>query len=238
MEHMTCKIKLLMLVMLCMSSGCATMMPYGDSYDCPQMEKGQCVSVEAAHAHALGESAYGSGGSVSAAASQEALGDAIDNYKKAVVKENPEDIEMRQKELLRIISPGQADEFAEALERFKAAIKAKEPGKVTDAEKRLHDIHDRAVAIARDSAMLEYNISSEATRQEFLGKYADGQRTPAVLMPPVIMETHILPYQTDFNTLAGERTLWIPVEPSRWTWPDKFNSGRGEEIGSTVRGKE
>lgn len=237
MEHMTYKTKLFMLVMLCMSSGCAKMMPYGDSYDCPQMEKGQCVSVEAAHAHALGESAYGFGGSVSVPTSQEALCDAIDKYKKAVVKGKAEDIELRQKELLRIINPGQADEFAEALEQFKAAIKAKEPGKVTDAEKRLRDIHARAVAGARDSARLEYNISSEATRQEFLGKYADGQRTPAVLMPPVIMETNILPYQTEFNTLAGERTLWIPVEPSRWIWPERFNGGRGEEIGSTVRGK-
>lgn len=234
---MTFKIKLLLLAALCMSSGCAKMLPYGDTYACPQMEKGQCVSVEAAHAHALGGTVPGTGNPGSATASQVALGDAIEKYRKAVVKGKAVEIEQRQNELLQIINPGQVNEFAQALEQFREAVKAREINKTSQAERRLHEIHARAVANARDTARLEYNISSEATRQEFLGKYAQGQRTPAVLVPPVIMETHILPYQTEFNTLAGERTMWIPVEPSRWTWPDTFNGGKGEEIGSTVRGK-
>jgi hypothetical protein len=220
-----------------MSSGCAKMLPYGDTYDCPQMEKGQCVSVEAAHAHALSGTTPGFGNSVHAPASQEALGDVIEKYRKAVVKGKTDEIEQRQKELLLIISPGQAGEFAWALDQFREAVKTRELNKASEAERLLREIHARAVANARDTARLEYNISSEATRQEFLGRYAAGQKTPAVLMSPVIMETHILPYQTEFNTLAGERTMWIPVEPSRWTWPDKFNGGKGEAIGGTVRGK-
>jgi len=237
MEPMTFKIKLFLLAVVCMSSGCAKMLPYGDTYDCPQMEKGQCVSVESAHAYALAGTTPGNGFSEREPASQAALGEAIEKYRKAVVKGNAADIAERQKELLHIINPGQADEFGQALEQFREAVKARELHKISEAERRLHEIHARAVANARDTAHLEYNISSEATRQEFLGKYADGQKTPAVLVPPVIMETHILPYQTEFNTLAGERTMWIPVEPSRWTWPDKFTNGRGEEIGGTMRGK-
>jgi hypothetical protein len=235
---MTCKIHILLLAVACMSSGCASMLPYGDSYDCPQMEKGQCVSVESAHAYALTGSMPGSGSGVSAAASRDALGDAIEKYRKSVVKGNAEDIELSREELLRLIGPDQADAFAEALERFKKAVKAGEPGKVSDAEKTLREIHERAVVHARDSARLEYAVAGEAIRREFLGKYAQGQRTPAVLMPPVIMETHILPYQTEFNTLAGERTMWIPVEPARWTWPDKFNGGKVDEIGSAARGRQ
>lgn len=235
---MNYKTKFILLAALCLSSGCAKMMPYGDTYDCPQMEKGQCVSVESAHAYALtGTHPNSENGGGQFPASQEALGTAIEKYRKAVVKGKAEDIKQSQKELLQLINPGQTGEFTQALEQFKEAVKTREAGRVSEAEMRLREIHSRAVINARDTARLEYNISSEATRQEFLGKYADGQRTPAVLMPPVIMETHILPYQTEFNTLAGERTLWIPVEPSRWTWPEKFNSGLGEEIGSTIRGK-
>lgn len=228
---MICKMKLFLLAVICLSSGCARMLPYGDSYDCPQMEQGQCVSVEAAHAYAL----TGSRGAPSAA--REDLDAAIEKYRKAVMKGQAGDIELSREELLRLISPEQADAFAEALERFRQAVMAKEPGKTADAERQLRTIHMIAVASARDSARLEYAISSEATRQEFLGKYAQGQKAPAVLMPPVIMETHILPYQTEFNTLAGERTMWIPVEQARWTWPDKFNGGRNDEIGSASRGR-
>jgi|GEM_PF-1937949 len=238
---MICKksftIQLFLLAVICMSSGCAKMLPYGDTYDCPQMEKGQCVSVESAHAYALAGTTPGNGNSEGAPTSQAALGEAIEKYRKAVVKGKAADIEVRQKELLQIINPGQADEFAHALEQFREAVKARELNKISETERRLHEIHARTVANARDTARLEYTISSEATRQEFLGKYAEGQKTPAVLVPPVIMETHILPYQTEFNTLAGERTMWIPVEPSRWTWPDKFSNGKGDEIGATMRGK-
>jgi hypothetical protein len=234
---MISKIKLVLLAVICMSSGCAAMMPYGDTYDCPQTEKGQCISVEKAHEYALAGITPGYGNTGSEPASREELGDAIEGYRKAVLKGKVEEIEERQNELLRIINPVQANEFAQALDQFKEAVKAGEATKIFEAERRLHEIHTRAVADARDRARLEHNISGETMRQEFLGRYAQGRKTPAVLMPPVIMETHILPYQTEFNTLAGERTLWIPVEPARWTWPDKFNGGRSEEIGGTVRGK-
>jgi hypothetical protein len=243
---MTCKTTLFLLALVsCMSSGCAAMLPYGDVYDCPQMEKGRCVSVESAHAHALTGAIPGDAttsatgvGIRSGANSGEALGEAIEKYRKAVVTGKADAIELSRNELLLLIGPGQADEFTEALERFKKAVRSRAPGKAAEAEKKLREIHERAVAHARDGARLEYGVSNAATRQEFLGKYAQGQRTPAVLMPPVIMETHILPYQTEFNTLAGERTMWIPVEPARWTWPDKFNGGHAGEVGGTVRGSK
>lgn len=236
---MNYKITLLLLGMLCLTNGCATMMPYGDSYDCPQMEKGQCVSVDAAHEYAVsGTPPAGVSSKSAAAVSDPALSDAIEKYRKAVLKGKAAEIERSQKELFQIITPGQLNEFADALEQFKIALKSKESRKISEAESRLHEIHARAVTHARESVRLEYAVSGEATRQEFLGKYAQGQRTPAILVPPVIMETHILPYQTEFDTLAGERTMWIPVEPSRWTWPDKFNAGKGDAIGGTIRGKE
>lgn len=231
------RLTILLAAVLCLASGCATMMPYGDTYDCPQKEKGSCVSVEAAHDYAVSGSFPAVMGRAAPAASDTELGSAIEKYRKAILKGKNEDIEKTQKELLQIISPNQVDEFAEALEQFKAALKGKDNAKVTKAESKLHGIHARAVANARDDARLEYNISNESTRQEFLGRYAHGQRSPAVLMPPIIMETHILPYQTEFDTLAGERTMWIPVEPARWTWPDKFSGGRGDEIGSATKGK-
>ena len=52
---------------------------------------------------------------------------------------------------------------------------------------------------------------------------------------PVIMETVILPYQTWFGTLAGERTLWVPVEDAKWVWPDQFDAKAHSEIGSITK---
>ncbi len=235
---MNYSLKLLLLAVLCCTSGCASMLPYGDKYDCPQMEKGQCVPVEAAYTYAVtGNSSQLGGAAVVSPGPDPALAEAIEQYRKAVVKGKPEDIEKRQKELLGIISPGQAGEFSTALDLFKKAVKSKDAGKIAEAEKRLHAIHEQALAAARDSVRLENSITGETARQELLGKYAQGQKSQAVLMPPVVMELYILPYQTEFNTLAGERTMWVTVEPARWVWPDKFTGAQGEEIGSTVRGK-
>ena len=57
----------------------------------------------------------------------------------------------------------------------------------------------------------------------------------AVRTSPVIMETVILPYQTWFGTLAGERTLWVPVEDAKWVWPDQFDAKAHSEIGSITK---
>lgn len=234
---MNYSLKLLLVLAVFTLSGCASMLPYGDTYDCPQMEKGQCVSVEAAHDYAITGHYPGTVAGAPSPANDAALAEAIENYKKAVLKGKTEEIDRRQKGLMQIVTPGQASEFSEALEEYKKAIKSSEKKKIAEAEEKLYDIHARAVAAARDSARLEHSISSEATRQEYLGRYAQGQKTEAVLMPPVVMEVYILPYQTEFNTLAGERTMWVTVEPARWTWPDKFSGGKGTQIGSSTRGK-
>ena len=104
-------------------------------------------------------------------------------------------------------------------------------------ENHIRSLHALAVADARDSALLEADLRGEDIRREYLGQYAQGQKAPAVRTPPVIMETYILPYQTEFGTLAGERTLWITVEDAEWVWPDRAASKARNEIGSTVRGR-
>ena len=233
---MNYSIRLLLLLAVCFSSGCAAMLPYGDTYDCPQMEKGQCVSVESAHDYAVSGTSPVVRGDLPVVRDA-ALAGAIEKYKKAVLKGKAEEIEKSRRELLGFINPGQATEFTEALQQYRTAIKSNEKAKITEAEQRLHAIHAGALAAARDDARLEHSISSESTRQEMLGRYAQGQRNQAVLMPPVIMETYILPYQTEFKTLAGERTMWVEVEPARWTWPDRFSGGKGVDIGATTRGK-
>ncbi len=123
---MTCKTTLFLLAVIgCMTSGCATMMPYGDAYDCPQMEKGRCVSVESAHTHALTGAMPGderAKTAVTAVNSGEALGEAIEKYRKAVVKGKADAIELSRNELLRLVSPGQADELIEALGELSALI--------------------------------------------------------------------------------------------------------------------
>ena len=74
-----------------------------------------------------------------------------------------------------------------------------------------------------------------ALRLELLTEYVKGNKTPAVRTPPVIMETIIMPYQTGFGTLAGERTLWIPVEDATWVWPDQFDGKDHSQIGAITK---
>ena len=38
-----------------------------------------------------------------------------------------------------------------------------------------------------------------------------------------------------FGTLAGERTLWVPVEDAKWVWPDQFDAKAHSEIGSITK---
>lgn len=214
-------------------SGCASMLPYEDTFDCPQIERGQCVSVPTAHEYALnmqaGEPASGEKG-------QAGLNSAMDAYRRAVTQGKAEEIEQRQAQLLRLISPAQTEAFAEALSEYKAAIKKGEADLVAEAENRLRTLHAAAIAEAQNQSQQEALLKRTATRQEFLGAYAQGARAEAVLVPPVLMEAYILPYQTDFGTLASERTLWITVEDAVWTWPATFKD-RKEKIGTTVRGR-
>jgi len=233
---MNYSLKTMLILVLCLTSGCASLLPYKDTYDCPQMEQGKCVSVGAAHEYAL-NAQTGNFEEKNDAVMDPALVKAIENYRKAVVNAKPKEVEERQKDLLRIINPGHAEEFTEALIEYRDSVKSGDTKHIWATEKRLHAIHTLALAGAKASVRLEYSMSREATRQEYLGKYAQGQHAPAVMMPPTIMETYILPYQTAFGTLAGERTLWIMVEEPQWTWPDSQSDKQGAGIGSFQRGR-
>lgn len=84
-------------------------------------------------------------------------------------------------------------------------------------------------------ASTEADREQSALRLELLTEYVKGNKAPAVRTSPVIMETVILPYQTWFGTLAGERTLWVPVEDAKWVWPDQFDAKAHSEIGSITK---
>lgn len=112
---MTYSLRILFIAAVCLTSGCA-MLPYKDTFDCPQMEVGMCVSVSDAHTYALGAGKGGASGSVSGgragAASEPALSGAVENYKKAVIRGKAEEIEKRREELLRMVEPAKAGGFA------------------------------------------------------------------------------------------------------------------------------
>lgn len=159
---MLCKTGFVLFVgmLLTSLSGCAVM-PYTDTFDCPQRENGQCVSVTQAHELAV-------------------KGPVAEPLQKA--GENP-----KQESPASVPTPTEADREQNAL------------------------------------------------RLELLTEYAKGNKAPAVRTLPVIMETVILPYQTGFGTLAGERTLWVPVEDANWVWPDRFDGKDRPEIGAITK---
>ena len=161
---MHCNLNLPLLVALAMTSitGCAVM-PYKDTFDCPQQANGRCVSVSQAHELAVK-------GDPSATGTLQKAGD-------SPKQESP--------------APAQAS---------------------TEADR-----------------------EQSALRLELLTEYVKGNKAPAVPTSPVIMETVILPYQTWFGTLAGERTLWVPVEDAKWVWPDQFDAKAHSEIGSITK---
>lgn len=146
-------------VMTCLT-GCAVM-PYKDTFECPQQDNGQCVSVTQAHELAIK-------GDAPVATPLQTTGEGS--------QENPAPVPV-------------------------------------------------------PAADLEQN----ALRLELLTEYVKGNKAPAVRTPPVIMETVIMPYQTGFGTLAGERTLWIPVEDATWVWPDQFDGKDSPEIGAITK---
>ena len=141
-------------------TGCAVM-PYTDTFDCPQRENGQCVSVTQAHE-------------------------------------------------LAVKGP-----VAEVLPKEGENPKQESP--------------------APDPAPAAADSEQNTLRHELLTEYVKGNKAPAVRSPGVIMETVIMPYQTGFGTLAGERTLWIPVEDATWVWPDQFDGKDRPEIGAITK---
>ena len=227
---MNCKI-LLLLAVVCVLPGCATL-PWKDTFECPQMERGQCVSVDAAHRISKDEPMTRE----QAAEYSRELDIAISSYQAAVRTGTPEDVKKRQEALMAIIIPSHAEDFNKALAEFQSAVKSGKKNTVMEAEQRLRALYESVLEQVNRS-QIDYEIQRNEIRQEYLGRYAQGQKAPAIRTPPVIMETHILPYQTESGTLAGERTLWIPVEEPTWVWTDSFPGAAGNDVGAVTGGK-
>ena len=227
---MNCKI-LLLLAVACVLPGCATL-PWNDTFECPQMERGQCVSVDTAHRMSKG----GPMTKEQAAEYSRELDSAITSYQAAVRTGTPEEVKKRQEALLGIIIPSHSEDFNKALTEFQSAVKSGKKDAVLEAEQRLRALYESVLEQVNRS-QIDYEIQRNEIRQVYLGRYAQGQKAPAIRTPPVIMETHILPYQTESGTLAGERTLWIPVEEPTWVWTDSFPGANGSDVGAVTGGK-
>lgn len=203
--------------------GCA-MLPYKDTFDCPQQERGQCVSVSTAHRLSSGTEGH------SEALIARDLEAALIKFQTAVNSGVEKDIAERQKELVKLLAPVQSEEFAAALKQYREAVKIQDKQAVASAEAKLKALHASAVA-AISQSRIDAEIARTELRQEFLGRYAAGQKAPAVRTPPVIMETYIMPYQTEFGTLVGEGTIWVTVEEAEWVWPDTASSSDAGTVG-------
>lgn len=226
---MNCK-QLLLLALVCILPGCATL-PWKDTFECPQMERGQCVSVDTAHRISKDGPMTGE----QAAEYSRELDSAITAYQVAVRTGTPEEVKKRQEALLSIIIPSHSEDFNKALGEFQSAVKSGKKEAVLEAEQRLRALYE-SVLDQVNRSQIDYEIQRNDIRQEYLGRYAQGQKAPAIRTPPVIMETHILPYQTESGTLAGERTLWIPVEEPTWVWTDSFPGAGGNDVGTVTGG--
>ena len=228
---MNCK-TLLLLAVVCILPGCATL-PWTDTFECPQMERGQCVSVDTAHKMSKDIVMT----KEQAAEYSRELNTAIMNYQTVVRTGTAEEVKKSQDSLLNIIIPSHSAEFNQALNKFQSAVKSGSKDAITEAEQRLRALYE-SVLEQVDRSRIDYEIQRNEIRQEYLGRYAQGQKAPAIRTPPVIMETHILPYQTESGTLAGERTLWIPVEEPTWVWTDRFPDTAGNTVGSVTSGRK
>ena len=226
---MNCR-TLLLLALVCILPGCATL-PWKDTFECPQMERGQCVSVDAAHRI----SRDGPMTKEQAAQYSRELDAAIAAYQAAVRAGTAEEVKKYQDALLAIIIPSHSEDFNKALNEFQSAVKSGKKDAVLEAEQRLRTLYE-SVLDQVNRSQIDYEIQRNEIRREYLGRYAQGQKAPAIRTPPVIMETHILPYQTESGTLAGERTLWIPVEEPSWVWTDTFPGAAGKDVGAVTGG--
>ncbi len=219
---MTCKILLCLSAFLILP-GCA-MLPYKETFDCPQQERGRCVSVNEAH-RLSGDAEQRP---ETAIAREWEL--ALEKFQTAVDSGVEDDIAARQKDLVALFTPARSEEFEAALGQYRKAASLKDHDAVASAEAKLKSLHAAAVTAVSQSR-IDAEVARTELRQELLGNYARGQKAPAVRTPPVIMETHILPFQTQFGTLAGERTIWVTVEEAEWVWPDSAASPDSGKVG-------
>ena len=191
------KYVLLILVMLVsFSTGCArTMGVYGTEYACPQNEKGECVSVENAHAAAVAEKPWEKG-----------KAQIISEYKPDPVEEE----EFLIKEV---------GNFQALLLEYDKCVRKKGVTSCTAEKAKLTEYYraaeDRGRAKEIHGVAMQERVTKLAAMEAIV---SGGSNTVPVRQPDTIMELHIMPYRTSFGALASERVIWVVVQEGEWTW--------------------
>ncbi len=225
------------LLIVCLTlTGCAsTMLPYSDTFECPQADQGRCVNVSTAHSEALKDDPQShTSAATPTTPGKKQIENALEVYHLALETDNDGAITMRGKALLHIqkeLNAPDADRMLATLAEAKNVSvqkrlfrKAEENLKAVLASWPDEQVDPLTGLVEPVLAEAKPDSSGSAAEPPAYG----GQ--PATRNAPRIMELYIAPYQTGFNAMAGGRTMWLVLEDASWSWSEKFN--RSREVGS------
>lgn len=220
---------LALLCVLALSSlqGCAgKILPYDDTFECPQADKGQCTNVAGAYKIALKddpESAYSQKANTGKAGKRE-MENLLEVYQLAVQSEDTDAVIMRGEPLLKILKE------QEAPSATKLANEYADTSNLTTKKRILARASKTVAALLASNKEQEVapydpylglpplpSISTNGTIVLPDGSPSDvsasapspfGQGAPSA--PPAnSVELYVAPYNTGFGAQAGGRTLFI-----------------------------
>lgn len=199
------------------------MLPYNEDFDCPYEDKAMCEGVVDAYDNAVNEkkdTILAKNAKVNI--SEEILRQHLEEYKKALETGSTPFIESETRKFLALANG--SNELSQALSDYQSAIISKDKNLIDIAESKIQ-------SFLRTWKEDNSDIRRDNMQLEMLSKYAAGAYSNVVYLPPVVMETLIMPYQTDSGTLAAERILYVPVEESKWIW-GKNSASANKNVGT------
>lgn len=231
------------LVLLCVLAfaalqGCAgKMLPYEDSFECPQADKGMCTNVAGAYKVALKEdpeSSYSQKAATGKTGKRE-MENALEAYQLAVQSGNDDAIILRGQPLLKLLAEQEAPSATKTANDYADTSNV-------GTKKRI---------LARTAKTLEALIASDNSAavpayDPYLGLPTDDvpltpvsgqpalQGQTAAPQPPLgSVELYVAPYDTGFGAQAGGRTLFISEEKTSAA-PSEGSAGKRakQEIGT------
>lgn len=231
------------LVLLCVLAfaalqGCAgKMLPYEDSFECPQADKGMCTNVAGAYKVALKEdpeSAYAQKAAIGKAGKKE-MEHALEAYQLAVQSGNDDAIILRGQPLLKLLAEQEAPSATKTANDYAESSNVGTKKRIlARAAKTLEALlaSDNSAAVPAYNPYLGLPTDDVPLTPVSAQSAYQGQSAPPQA-PFGSVELYVAPYDTGFGAQAGGRTLFISEESTGAT-PSEGSTGKRakQEIGT------
>lgn len=231
------------LVLLCVLAfaalqGCAgKMLPYEDSFECPQADKGMCTNVAGAYKVALKEdpeSSYSQKAATGKTGKRE-MENALEAYQLAVQSGNDDAIILRGQPLLKLLAEQEAPSATKTANDYADTSNVGTKKRILA---RTAKILEALIASDNSAAVPAYDPylglpTDDVPLTPVSGQAAHQGQTAAQQTPLGSVELYVAPYNTGFGAQAGGKTLFIS-EDTTGAIPSERGTGKRtkQEIGT------